>query len=148
MNQKELLMDVIEDLMLLRRKMMQMRDCGGVSHHHASKPTRAQMGVLFMLEHTGSLNLKEIAAHMQTTSSAATQLINGLVESGYIARNEEKGDRRMIALTLTESGKKKMNEMKKAHVEHLAKILSPLTNAELKQWQSIQHKIIEGLNQD
>lgn len=149
MNRKELLMDVIEDLSLMRRKMMQSREHCPVGHKSLSQhPTHAQMGILFMLEHKGMLSLKDIASHMQTTSSAATQLTNGLVEAGYIARKEDGEDRRKTSLSLTAEGKKKIGEMKKAHIEHFTKILSPLTDDELKQWQTIQHKIINGLNQD
>lgn len=146
MNRKELLMDVIEDLTVMKRKMMQHRDCViGTKQRAHQHPTHAQMGILFMLESGKSLNLKEIAKHMQTTSSAVTQQINELVKSGYISRKEDGKDRRKTSLSLTTTGKKKIIEMKKAHIAHFTKMLSPLTDDELRQWQTIQHKIIENL---
>ena len=136
-------MDVIEDLTVIKRKMMQHRDCGTGSK--TLHPTHAQMGILLMLESGKSLNLKEIAKHVQTTSSAVTQQINELVKSGYIARKEDGKDRRKTSLSLTATGKKKITEIKKAHIAHFTKMLSPLTDDELRQWQIIQHKIIENL---
>jgi DNA-binding MarR family transcriptional regulator len=140
MDKKQLLASIIEDMDLMRRKMLQSR-----AYCKTGDLTHTQAHILLFLANENEMNLKDVAAHMCTSSSAATQLINSLVADTYIVRKEDPQDRRKILLSLTTLGKKRITEIKKAHTEHVTKMLAPLSEAELTQWQIIQRKIIQGL---
>lgn len=137
MKRKDLLVHIIEDMILLRRKIAETRpNCD-----HSL--THVQIGILMMLEHEGGLNLKDIATRMRASSSAATQMVNGLVDSGYIVRKEDGEDRRKISLMLTERGRRKLDEAKEAHLAFFSDMVSPLSDDELVSLHSLQQKILE-----
>src|SRR4051812_24348826 len=73
-------------------------------------PPHAQLGVLFVIAHRGTQTVKELAQQFGMTSSAATQLANGLVKGKLLARAIDTKDRRKSHLTLTAKGKKVLAE--------------------------------------
>ncbi len=104
-------------------------------------PTHAQMGVMFALSHH-KLNVKDLAKCFGMTSSAATQLITGLVKRGWVMRQVVAGDRRKISLSLSASGQKILEKIIAERSAMFAKHLEVLTDKELGQLKSIQNKII------
>ena len=64
-----------------------------------------QFGVLMRLYHGGSCAVSDIGKHMQTTSAAASQLINGLVEKGLLERIENPDDRRAKQISISQKGR-------------------------------------------
>ncbi len=139
MKRKDLLVEIVEDMALMRRKMLHSRSACDHSVTHA------QMGILMILQHEGGLGLKEVASRMCASSSAATQMVNGLVKAGYVTRKEDGSDRRKIGLTLTADGRKKRDQAKQAHVAAFTKALEPLSDTELAQWHTFQRKMIANL---
>ena len=115
---------------------------------HAKKffgrmPTPAQVGILALIAHEGPQNLKDLADRLCMSSSAATQLVNGLVRDRLLTRTEDATDRRRIRLAITVSGKSKLAGAKKARMATLTKLLAPLSEHELNEWKRLQRKIIE-----
>lgn len=105
-------------------------------------PTRAQIGVLFVISYQGPQSIKDLAAKFNMTSSAATQLVNGLVKENLLSREEDLKDRRQIIVDLTSKGREKMAVIKKKRYERMSKIFGTLSIQELLQLQKIQEKII------
>ena len=64
----------------------------------------AQFGILMQLHHKGACGVSEIGERFDITSAAASQLVDKLVQSGYIERAEDPSDRRAKVLKLTPSG--------------------------------------------
>ena len=65
--------------------------------------TPAQWGVaMYIAPHEG-LTTNELAAAFNISGSAATQLINALVEKGFVIRKDHPTDRRSHKLTLSTS---------------------------------------------
>jgi DNA-binding MarR family transcriptional regulator len=121
-----------------------------MDHPHGSTgskevPTQAQIGVLFAVWHHGLISIKELAQRFNMTSSAATQLVNGLVKEELLTRTEDKQDRRKIGVSLTAKGKTSLEEQKKKRCQMMEKVLSPLSDKELAQLQTISEKISENL---
>ncbi len=106
-------------------------------------PPQAQMGALFMVSHRGPLTIKDLSQAFGMTSSAATQLVNGLVKGGYLGRKEDTVDRRKISLILTAKGKKAISIAKEHRMKKMIQMLEPLTDTELAQLLKIQSKIVE-----
>lgn len=109
-------------------------------------PTHAQLSILFTLQHQGAQSIKEIAEYFNMSSSAATQLVDGLAKEDLLAREEDHDDRRKISVVLTAKGKQKLLLAKKLRLKRVARMYEPLTDEELAQMYVIQKKIVEHMN--
>lgn len=80
------------------------------------------------------------------SSSAATQIVDGLVREKVLMRQVDKKDRRKISISLTATGKKKLLQAKKLRAKAMAKYFDPLNDKELAQLQKLLEKIVEHFN--
>jgi len=64
----------------------------------------AQFSILMQLHHKGPCGVSEIGERFDITNAAASQLVDKLVQSGYIERAEDPSDRRAKVLKLAASG--------------------------------------------
>src|SRR3990167_3662375 len=67
---------------------------------HQNHITHSQWFVLTVIEHFKKTNIKYIAEAMEMSSSAATQLVDGLVQNGYVTRLEDPNDRRSVQIEI------------------------------------------------
>jgi DNA-binding MarR family transcriptional regulator len=134
----QLIQDILEHIGSLSR-------LGGHHTHpgHWPKdmPSRAQMGVMFVLLNHKAQGIKELAAQFDISSSAATQLVNGMVEEGLLVRTESKEDRRSVQIDLTPKGKKKLAAAKEARTKMMAAMFEQLSEHELEQFLKLQQKM-------
>lgn len=68
----------------------------------------AQFLVLRTLAASGPMPTSELANELAISCSAATMLCDPLESAGWLARAREAADRRVVVLTLTEAGKKRL----------------------------------------
>lgn len=64
-----------------------------------------QFSILMQLHHKGACGMSEISDRFEVTPAAASQLVEKLVQSGFILRDEDPNDRRAKLLNLTDSGR-------------------------------------------
>lgn len=64
-----------------------------------------QFSILMQLHHKGPCGLSEISERFDVTAAAASQLVDKLVQAGYLEREEDPHDRRAKLLTLSDSGR-------------------------------------------
>jgi DNA-binding MarR family transcriptional regulator len=83
-----------------------------------------QAELLYFLKFSETMCVRDIAAMMNTTSGAATQLVEGLVQSGVVKRHLAKGDRRYVYISLTEKGQEFFNSFQADHLAHLGEMLA------------------------
>lgn len=108
-------------------------------------PTQSQLGVLFAIANNGPQSVKQIAQCFGISSSAATQIVNGLVKDKMLKRTEGQTDRRVTSIALTNKGLKSIELAKQSRYELLKQILEPLSEIELNQLLSIQAKVVNQL---
>jgi len=80
---------------------------------HFAKSTglsMSQFSILMQLHHKGPCGLSEISERFDVTPAAASQLVDKLVQSGYLERDEDPSDRRAKLLKLSPNGAKLVNE--------------------------------------
>jgi DNA-binding MarR family transcriptional regulator len=63
-----------------------------------------QLGILMQLHHKGRCGVSEIGERFDITNAAASQLVEKLVQAGYLERTENPNDRRVKQLNLTAKG--------------------------------------------
>src|SRR3989344_6557193 len=107
--------------------------------------TSSQWGVLMFVEQFGESTVKDVAKSLCITSSAATQLIDKLVTSGYVVREMHTQDRRAVTLTLSKKTKIRVNKMKKEVLQKFLKFFEVLNDKELDQYILLNKKIVERL---
>ena len=107
--------------------------------------TPSQWGVLMMIEEHGESAVKDVALALCITPSAATQLIDGLVESGYVAREAHPEDRRRVTLTLSKKTKSQVEKMKKQFIERFLTFFEALNDEEFDQFILLHKKIFNAL---
>jgi len=64
-----------------------------------------QFGILMQLHYRGNCGISGISDRFDITNAAASQLVEKLVQSGLIQREEDPHDRRAKLLNLTEKGR-------------------------------------------
>lgn len=108
---------------------------------HQNHITHSQWFVLTMIEYFKKAKVKDIAQSMEMSSSAATQLVNGLVRAGYVTRKEDPKDRRLVQLELSPKGKKHIDATKEKRIAEMAEIFDALTDKELDEFVRLHKKI-------
>jgi DNA-binding MarR family transcriptional regulator len=72
--------------------------------------TMPQLSILMQLHHKGSCGMSEISERFDVTPAAASQLVDKLVQSGYLERAEDPSDRRARLLKLSPAGLRLVEE--------------------------------------
>ncbi len=96
--------------------------------------TFPQINVLMRLHHSGACGVSDLAEKMAVSNAAASQLVDRLVQMGYVERREDPDDRRAKILTLTPEGKAliaKGVQMRARWLEDLAASLSEQDRARI-----------------
>lgn len=65
-----------------------------------------QFGILMQLHYRGNCAVGDISERFDITNAAASQLVDKLVQSGLIQREEDPADRRAKLLNLTDKGRR------------------------------------------
>lgn len=98
-----------------------------------------QFGILMQLHYRHNCGVGDIGERFDITNAAASQLVDKLVQSGLIQREEDPSDRRARLLNLTDKGKRLIQqgiEERYRWVDQLAGKLTPEERA----------KVAEALN--
>jgi DNA-binding MarR family transcriptional regulator len=87
-----------------------------------------QLGILMQLHYRGTCGISDLREKFDITSAAASQLVDKLVQSGLIQREEDPHDRRVKRVNLTDKGTELIQqhtEKRYRWVEGVAQNLSP-----------------------
>jgi len=128
----------MEGFHALRRGMSMRTHLSGKAPHI----TPSQWGVVVMISRKAA-SVKDVALSLGITSSAATQLVDGLVKSGYVVRKTHQEDRRRVTLALSPKTKKKVEQMREKGVEHFLQFFKALNDSEFETYMRLNKKIIE-----
>ena len=64
-----------------------------------------QFSIMMQLHHKGACGMSEVSERFEITPAAASQLVDKLVQSGFIKRDEDPQDRRAKVLNITDKGR-------------------------------------------
>ncbi len=134
----------IEELMIALHAMRRSLEYPGISPGKQAM-TVSQWAVLSLLARKGGLTVKDVAADLRISSSAATQMIDVLVKSGYILRTASKKDRRSVELNLSVAAQRHLSRMKKILMHRLLGIFSVLDDAEFSHYVALSKKIVQSI---
>ena len=98
-----------------------------------------QFSILMQLHYKGACGMSEISERFDVSAAAASQLVDKLVQAGYIERTEDPSDRRAKLLKLSTSGAKLVDDGIQERYRWMDDVTSKLSPAE-------QVKISEALS--
>jgi DNA-binding MarR family transcriptional regulator len=107
------------------------RSVGGEMRKEAPKElSMQQFRAMRGIERLEGPSVSQLAERMGTTLSAASRLVEGLVEKGYVERETAGDDRRRLVLGLTEQGQKELESVHIKAAGFLADKLQAMTPTE------------------
>ncbi|HET9909652.1 MAG TPA: MarR family transcriptional regulator [Anaerolineales bacterium] len=98
-----------------------------------------QFSVMMQLHHRGNCAIGDISERFDITNAAASQLVDKLVQSGFINREEDPQDRRAKMLNLTDKGRDLIQRGMEERYRWVDQLSEKLTTAE-------RAKVTEALN--
>jgi len=107
-----LLTDVLHEMITDRP----LREVGG-----EITPSLAQ-GLQFVYQH-GACSMRDVARGLSTTLPAASQLVDRLVKKEWVTRSDNKEDRRLSEIRLTDTGRRLAEAIRSKRVEGMSRIL-------------------------
>jgi DNA-binding MarR family transcriptional regulator len=89
-----------------------------------------QLGILMQLHHKGRCGVSDISERFDITNAAASQLVEKLVQAGYLERTEDPNDRRVKQLNLTSKAEKLIESSAQRRYRWLDDLTSQLSTEE------------------
>lgn len=139
-HRKKIIEEVLHNMHIMKHKLV-------VTYHNKKEITitPSQGFVLRFVAENNTTNVGAIARALHITSSAATQLIDCLVDKGYLIRKNHPHDRRVSTLSLSTKANRLFNEFKEQSLEKMTELLGILSDKELVQYATLNKKIIENI---
>lgn len=112
------------------------------SHRHFGV-TMTQASVLMLLMREGRKTMSEVALALGVSKSAATQLLDGLIEQGFVERTQDEKDRRVAYVELSSNGLRHFRRVRRGGARKMTQLFDLLTDEELEQIETITAKLVE-----
>jgi len=109
--------------------------------------TVPQLDIISCLDRTKGIPLSELAERLLVTGGNITGIVDRLERDGYVFRERDKVDRRVVRALLTEKGFALYKSFLPRYKEVMNKINSALTFQERKQLQQLLKKLAQGVQQ-
>ena len=105
--------------------------------------TMAQFGVMLQLHHKGACGVSDIGSELGVTNSAASQMLDRLLQLDLITRSEDPVDRRVKQIDLTEKGNQILHGSHHSYHVWLEDLLDTMTAEEKEQVTQAMATLIE-----
>ncbi len=117
--------EVDEILADLRTAFGELR-CVGSERMVKQGVSMTNLHVLSTLDHHGDLTMSHLAELLDVSLSNATGLVDRMEERGFVARERDSEDRRVVIVRLAEGGRQKLIDIQLVREELVQKILGRL----------------------
>ena len=104
-----------------------------IRHNRESELSLSQVSTLFRLYHHGPGSVNDLADHLGITTPGVSQLLNQLIDSGYIHRSTSTSDRRVKLIALTTQGKSAVEASMQARHAWIRELALQFTASEKNQ---------------
>lgn len=106
-----------------------------------------QLTALFSIGERGVMTSSALAQQLMVTPGAVTQIVDGLQSAGYVRRDQDAGDRRVVNVTLTALGAEQIDRLNVVRKEGVVRIFADVSDDELAAQVVQQNKILQKLNE-
>jgi len=131
--------DVSDTLFALQRRMR------GPAGHAPHGITQSQGETIYLIEAAGDPGARtsQIAEELGVSSSAITQLVDGLVDRGLVERRPDAADRRATRLHLTAEGIRLYALFDEARMRSASALLDSLSTDEVVDLASLMRRVVD-----
>ena len=112
--------------------------------HIAEEPSMLQLQALMNISH-GAATMGQIAQELYIKLPTTSSLVDRLIKAGYVKRIDDKLDRRITKIGLTEKGKQILTITMKTKMKKMEFILDKLSAGEKKSIVSIMQNLYNKL---
>ena len=118
-----------------------MRKLGPELSEHESGLTGPQFFILNLLLKKGKCTVTELADDMRVQPSAITAMVDRLHKNGFVLRERDESDRRVVCIQLSDIGSEMLAQAKKKRKQIIQGYLSHLESEELESLVHIFEKL-------
>lgn len=116
-------------------------------HLESAGVTTGQFAVLEALLHLGPMCQHTLAEKLLRSGGNMTLVIDNLQKQGWVKRQRQEKDRRMVEIHLTPKGRRLITRIFPEHAKVIARVLGELTPAEQEDLRRIARKLGRGAEQ-
>ncbi|MGN1408820.1 MAG: MarR family winged helix-turn-helix transcriptional regulator [Eubacteriales bacterium] len=109
---------------------------------HAREHGRGR--IMSLLSDEGEMNQCQLAARLDIRPQSLSELLCKMECDGVISRRQSEEDKRQTLVSLTDEGRERLGIFRKAHREHAAEFLSPLSEEEKITLAALLKKLTES----
>lgn len=110
--------------------------------------TGSQFFVLKRLGERGRLTVSEVAEDIGVSLSAITALVDRLYKGGFVSRQRDGQDRRLVWLELTPAGEEILRKCQESRMKVIGHYFSRLPAGDIENLIAIYERLIEVMGQD
>ncbi|MDE2001118.1 MAG: MarR family transcriptional regulator [Patescibacteria group bacterium] len=137
-DRKKVIREILENFQALRNKMHTRL----IAPARMCKVTQSQFFILAMIARHKEMTVGSISKQLNISSSAVTQLMDGLAAKGYVRRKASARDRRTLYLTLSPAGRKCMRQVRTKGMRVMETLFDALDDRELETYRALHKKIL------
>ena len=141
---EELIDEYMQVMAMVQRQVLPIKASSAASQGLS----RPQAEALHLLSCRPSATIKLIAELLGISSSAATQLTEGLVQMELVNRESSAEDRRVVEVSLTAGGKKKVEGLRRASKDHIIELLQGLNDQDIADLRVLLKKLAHSSGAD
>ena len=109
--------------------------------------TILQIHALTFLKENPKSTVGKLGKYLAMSSSSITQLTERLVKDNWVKRTYNPKDRRIVHISLTESGENQLRQMRRKRIEKMSRFLSYMPEKDLKEIVRIHTSLLEKLEE-
>ena len=110
---------------------------------HLDGLTMTEFKALMHMDTHGQAAMSEVAGALGLTLGACTNVVDNLVADGYVERQHDKSDRRVVRTSLTPKGEKEARRVAEAMASDAAGLLAGIGPEERTKFLEIYRKVVE-----
>lgn len=100
------------------------------AHCHERSISMAHVFVMSKIDMHGSMPMSKVAELIGSGLPTATGLVNRMVERGFVRREQDPRDRRVVLVSLTEAGAAEVRDLHEARQRRMAAAIARLSGRE------------------
>jgi len=108
--------------------------------------SKMELLAMLIVDRHGELIMSQVADYINAPLSTTTGLVNRLVKNGYIQRERNDEDRRIVSIRLTEKGKSMVREFRGSIETYLKRVDEVLSDEERQVVFQVFTKIVDALS--
>lgn len=107
--------------------------------------TLAQMNMVMLVHEHGQMTLKDLAEALRVSPPSASAMVDRLVETGALTREQNRANRREVIIRIAVSAETDIEAAERQALGAIVEVLEKLGRADAKAWCDIQSRIMQAL---